>query len=398
MHQSLLRPGRIVGARVARCALSRCLSTSEAAITKAKFMLVSNNEDFRVETACLNRFDAPANSLRVAMVTGGGDTTLTALMHPSVGHVLSFDPSPLQVHLLQLKLAVAVSDLSADQAADFLLRGGKNVFDSKLSKQLPADTLEFFETAGEDEIELGILRADNDGPFNKILHSWFKDEHSVDLKGWRGMNVAEKDRVLAICATDDAKTLTTSIRTFFSAAPWFKAMPKENQQVLLSALGIAAEKTLTGTGKILADMDSGLLPQNEFFTDILLSGSPKTLPPWLTERGRDLLRAKTAGGPVLDTSLSRAEELTDKGRFDFVSLSNIYDFSNEEAAVASVKGVVAHLLKPNGEVLVRRAVGSAGSILTQAGGKQLEGEALENYDFNSLFYRNAGSVAAAKFA
>ena len=50
----------------------------KAAPAKAKFMLVSNNEDFRVEVACLNRLQAPANSLRVAIVTGGADSTLTA--------------------------------------------------------------------------------------------------------------------------------------------------------------------------------------------------------------------------------------------------------------------------------------------------------------------------------
>ncbi len=45
-------------------------------VAKAKFMLVCNNEDYRVETVCLNRFEAPINSLRVCMVTGGADTTL----------------------------------------------------------------------------------------------------------------------------------------------------------------------------------------------------------------------------------------------------------------------------------------------------------------------------------
>jgi hypothetical protein len=103
-------------------------------------------------------------------------------------------------------------------------------------------------------------------------------------------------------------------------------------------------------------------------------------------------------GPVLQTFIGKAEELKDVDKVDFVSLSNIYDFSSEEAAVASIKGVVATLLKPNGELLVRRAVGNADGILKLAGGKQLEGEALQNYDYNSLFYRNAGTVAAAKFA
>lgn len=363
---------------------------------KAKFMLVSNNEDFRVETACLNRFQAPTDSLRVAIVTGGADTTLAALMHPSVGHVLSFDQSPLQIHLLRLKLAVAVSDLSASQAAGFLLRGegGTQVFTDKLVSNLPKDTVEFFQTTGSDEIEKGILRADNDGAFNKILRKWFVDEYSLDLTSWRSMSVADKDKLLDVCATNDGKSLCTAIQTFFKGAPWFKALPEVNQNFILSALDIAAVSTLRGTGKILSDQDCGLLPLDEFYTDIVLSGMPKTLPPWLTESGRRALKAKS---DRLETYLGKAEGLKEVEKFDFVSLSNIYDFSKEEAAVESMKGVVGALLKPGGEVLVRRAIGNAGGILKKAGGKQLEGEALENYDINSLFYRSVGTVAAAKF-
>jgi len=372
------------------------MASANTAPAKAKFMLVSNNEDFRVETACLNRFEAKPNSLRVALVTGGADTTLTALMHPSVASVLSFDPSPLQIHLLQLKFAVATSDLSADDAAGFLLRGkgGNKVFTKTLMPMLPKETVDFFQSAGADEIEKGILRADNDGPFNKILRKWFLDEHSVDLSKWHTMGEAEKDKVLSICATNDGKTLTTALQTFMSGAPWFKALPEENQQVILSALSIAAASTLKGTGMILSAVDSGLLPKHEFHTDILLSGSPVTLPPWLTESGRRALRAKAG---ALTTFTGKAEDLKDVEKFDFVSLSNIYDFATEDAAVSSMKGVAAALLKPGGELLVRRAVGKAQGILKQAGGEVLQGESLQDYDYNSLFYRSPGTVASAKF-
>lgn len=366
---------------------------------KAKFMLVSNNEDFRVETACLDRLARSRSSslLRVALVTGGADTTLTALMHPSVKHVLSFDPSPLQIHLLRLKLAVATSDLSADEAAGFLLRGegGKRVFAS-IKEKLPKETIDFFESAGVDEIDKGILRADNDGPFNKILRKWFMDEHGVDLSAWHSMGATSKDKVLSICATDDGTTLAVAIQTVFKGAPWFKALPTVNQEFILSALDVASVSTLRGTGKILIGVESGLLPRYEFYTDIVLSGSPKTLPPWLTEYGRGVLRGKMADG-ALETFLGKAEDLRPSEKFDFVSLSNIYDFSKESAAVASLKGVAASMLKPDGEILMRRAVGNAAEIMKAAGGRQLEGESLENYDCNSLFYQNKGTVAAAKF-
>merc|ERR1711988_948295 len=206
-----------------------------------------------------------------------------------------------------------------------------------------------------------------------------------------------KDKVLSICATDDGASLSVAIQTFFKGAPWFNALPAVNQEFILSALDVASVSTLRGTGKILIGVESGLLPRYEFYTDIVLSGSPKTLPPWLTEYGRGVLRGKMADG-ALETFLGKAEDLRPSEKFDFVSLSNIYDFSKESAAVASLKGVAASMLKPDGEILMRRAVGSAVDIMKAAGGTQLEGEALENYDCNSLFYQNKGTVAAAKFA
>jgi len=209
------------------------------------------------------------------------------------------------------------------------------------------------------------------------------------------MNEAEKDKVLSICARNNGKTLTTALQTFMSGAPWFKALPTENQEVILSALAVAAVSTLRGTGMILSAIDSGLLPKDEFHTDILLNGTPKTLPPWLTENGRRILRSKAS---ALSTFQGKEIDLTDvEDKFDFVSLSNIYDFSKEEVSIKNIKDVAATILKPGGELLVRRAVGNAPGILEKAGGKVLEGESLENYDYNSLFYRSVGTVASAKF-
>merc|ERR550537_963888 len=127
---------------------------------------------------------------------------------------------------------------------------------------------------------------------------------------------------------------------------------------------------------LLSAMESGLLPREEFHTDILLTGAPKTLPPWLTERGRRLLREKVAEGRF-ETFLGPILELKGKERFDFVSLSNIYDFISEEAAVASMKEVAANILRPSGEILVRKAIGRAPETLAQAGGVGLEGAFLE---------------------
>lgn len=377
---------------------ARCLSTTPPKF-KPKFMLVSNNEDFRVEQACLNRLQAPPKSLRVLHITGGADTTLTSLMHPSVGHIVSGDMSPAQLHLVRLKLAVATSDLSTSRAVGFLLRGegGKQVLLDQLAKSMSEETVDFFLSDAEDEIISGVLRADNDNPFNKTIRNWFTDEKGVHLSRYHTMSEAEKDHVLSLCATDNGKTLTAAIQTVFKAAPWFLNMPPELQAHVLSMLEVLALANLRGIGTMLMSMDTGILPREEFYTDILLTGSPKTLPPWLSERGRRLLREKVAEGRF-ETFLGPISELKQAEGFDFMSLSNIYDFTSEDNAVVSVKEMVAGTLRANGEVLVRRATGRAPEILARAGGRRLEGEALENLDHNVMFFRNAGTVAAARFA
>jgi len=182
------------------------------------------------------------------------------------------------------------------------------------------------------------------------------NEQGIDLSAFHSMSHTDKDRVLSICATNDCVTLTAAIQTTFKAAPWFMNLPPEMQAHILSVLDVAARANLRGIGMLLSAMESGLLPREEFHTDILLTGAPKTLPPWLTERGRRLLREKVAEGRF-ETFLGPILELKGIERFDFVSLSNIYDFISDEAAVVSIKEVAAAILKPNGEILVRKAVG-----------------------------------------
>merc|ERR1712232_1504229 len=115
----------------------------------------------------------------------------------------------------------------------------KQVFTS-LEERLPKETVAFFQSAGADEIDKGILRADNDGPFNKLLRKWFMDEHGIDLSTWHTMNVGTKEKVLSICATNEGNTLAVAIKTFFKGAPWFNALPTVNQDFILSALDLVA--------------------------------------------------------------------------------------------------------------------------------------------------------------
>jgi hypothetical protein len=369
-------------------------------------MLVCNNEDYRVETTCLNRFEGPINSLRVCMVTGGADTTLVVCIHEKVKAVLSYDMSPLQIHLLHLKYAVAISDLTIHEALGFLTRGegGRELFIERLKDLLPESSVEFFETAGAMEIENGILRGANDNPFNIIIRKWFLDYHSVDITKWHDMNLAEREKVIYILIhEDDGTTMLAEIKAFFRKLSWFKVLPEMSRVFILSVFdegdkGGFGKTIMIGLGKIFSDMASGLLPEHDFYIDILVNGgTPTTIPPWLTERGRAILRAKMG---CLTTHIGKVDSMPDAviaGKFDFISLSNIYDMMPWPAAVIDLKSIVAKLLNPTGEICMRRALGNANGLLREAGGVQLEGEALDNFDYNPPFYRHCGSVSSAKF-
>ncbi len=331
---------------------------------------------------------------------------LLVLMHQSAREVLSYNISPLQIHLLQLKFAMVTSDLPIDEAFGFLTRskGSRALFDKKLKPVLPKATVEFFETAGAEEIENGILRGANDNPFNVIMRKWLPNNYGIGITKWHDMSLVEKEEVINIVIhDDDGTTMLAKINAFFKLAPWFKVLPKMSQAFILSVFdeggkGGFGKTLMLGMGKIFSDMASGLLPEHDFYTDILMSsGTPTTLPPWLTERGRAALKAKVG---CLRTFLGNVDIMPDEvvaEKFDFVSLSNIYDMMPWRAAVANLKSIAAKLLKPNGEICMRRAMGNAVELLKEAGGVQFKGKALENFDYNPQFYRHRGSVSSAKF-
>lgn len=320
--------------------------------------------------------------------------------------MLSYDMSPLQIHLLHLKYAVAVSDLPIHEALGFLTRGegGRKLFNDRLKNDLPESSVEFFETAGAMEIENGILRGANDNPFNVIIRKWFFDYHGRDITKWHDMNLAEKEKVICILIhEDDGTTMLAEIKAFYKTSPWFKVLPEMSQDFILSVFdeggkGGFGKTIMIGLGKIFSDMASGLLPEHDFYIDILVNGgTPTTIPPWLTERGRAILKAKMG---CLTTHIGKVDSMPDEvvaGKFDFISLSNIYDMMPWPAAVINLKSIATKLLKPTGEICMRRAMGNAVGLLREAGGVQLEGEALDNFDYNPPFYRHRGSVSSAKF-
>jgi len=376
----------------------------------SKFMIVVNNEDFRVETAVLNKLtdNTPPGSLRMMTVVGAGDTTLTSLMHPAVGHVTGLDMSPAQLHLVQLKLATAVSDLTTGQAMGFLTRGdnGRNILRNHLAQHMPEETAEFFLSDELDQdIYHGVLRKHNDNPFNLSIRKYFEETHSLFLSQFATMTMAERQQLFQVMEDPQSVVdLAAIMEPAFKNAPWFQALPVEMQEYLVpsgsdgvSIVEIAIKASLNGACNALRDVDRGLLPADELYTDVFLTGTLKTLPPWLTPAGRDILRNKAG---LFDTICGKMEdvEFNIEAPFDLLTLSNSYDFVTAEVATESVKGLAGKCLAPNGQIIIRRACGQAQEILTAAGGVCAPGDDLHLLDVCPLFYRNKNTVACASFS
>jgi len=149
-------------------------------------------------------------------------------MKEGARHITGLDMAPNQIHLLRLKLAVAQSSLTTEQAVDFLLRGenGKQVLSEELSQYLPVDSLDFFSSEAQDEMEAGIFRIENDNPFNIAFRRELTTNHGIDLTKYHTMSDAERARVITVCEMDDAKGLFGHIQDEFNSAAWFAALPE----------------------------------------------------------------------------------------------------------------------------------------------------------------------------
>lgn len=363
------------------------------------FMIVVNNEDFRVETAALNKMSVEQpGQVRMLAVVGGGDTTLASLIHQHVGHITAVDMAPNQVHLLQLKLATAISDATTTEAADFLVQGDRSsaIFDKKIAHLLPEESLEFFHNDGQADIAYGPLRRDNDNIFNVLLRQYLESEHGLHLVQFDSLEQTDRQRLLDICNSEQAHdALTELLLPVFKGAPWFQAMPEDMQEYLLGVIDFAAEMNMVGLARVLRDRDLGIFPFNEFHTDVVMTGQMKTLPPWLTDNGREILRSKAH---LLETQCARLEELEiEDANFDLMTLSNCYDFVHAEQAADSVQTLASNFLRENGQILIRKGAGGADEVLNLAGARVSEGDNLELHDHTQLFYQHRGSVALGTF-
>ena len=363
-------------------------------------MIVINNEDFRVETAVLNKMNPKEpGEVRMLTVAGGGDTTLASLMHQHVGHVTAVDMAPNQLHLLQLKLATAISDLTTAEAVNYLVRGenGSAIFDDKLAHLLPEESAHFFQNDGRLDAVHGPLRLDNDNVFNVMLRQQLKSDHGLHLSTFDEMDKAERQRLFDVLNSEQEHAAFTALLVpVLTAAPWYQAMPEDMQEYLLSVFDFAAKINMTGLAKVLQDRELGIFPFNEFYTDVVLTGHMKTLPPWLTDRGREVLRSKAH---LLETQCGRLEELEGGGdaKFDLMTLSNCYDFVHADQAAKSIQDLASKLLRTNGQVLIRKGAGGADEVLKLAGAHVSEGDDLDLHDHTQLFYQHKGSIALGSF-
>ena len=384
----------------------------------SQFMIIVNNEDYRAETAVLNKLSESASSpnryaqetdpkLNVLTVVGGADTTLATLLHPNVGSVTGLDMSPNALHLLHLKLAVAVSSLTTPEAKAFLVDGqnGRNVLREQLLPHLPEDSAEFFLQGELDmDIEHGILRKENDNPFNECVRELLETNHGLHLSQFDTMSLAEKEELFRVLeAPESAEGMFQLLEPVFRAAPWFQKLPQPMQDHLFSVIDQAAAINLMGACHVLRDADRGYLPLNEYYTNVLRYGQPfcdpndtMALPPWLTDAGRAALTAKQG---ALRTVCGKLEDLDefDGAPFDVMTLSNCYDFTPEDVATQSIKDLAEKALNKGGSILIRRATGQAPEILAEAGGTFDVVDNLHMHDLAILFYRHPGSIASASF-
>jgi len=424
------------GIRLAKCAaatpisaspagMKLCASTVKDAMPEqvpetgktSQFMIVVNNEDYRAETAVLNKmsecssspnFYSEGGGLNVMTVIGGADTTLVSLMHPGVGSVTGIDMSPNALHLLRLKLAVAVcEDLSTPQAMGFLAQGqnGRKVLRENLLKHLPDDSASFFlQEELDKDIYHGILRKDNDNSFNICLRKMLETDHGLYLSQFDTMTLAEKEELFRVLeAPESAEIMYKLLENDFQSSPWFQALPDPMQAHLLTVINLAGKYNLNGAMHVLRDSDRGLIPLDDYYTNVLRYGQPflpgasMALPPWLTDAGRATLRAKQGS---LHTVCGKMEDLDefDGAPFDLMTLSNCYDFVPEEVATESIKILAGKALKDGGNILIRRASGKADEILADAGGRADVVDNLHIHDRAILIYRHPGAIACASFS
>mmetsp|Transcript_477 Transcript_477/g.1061 ORF Transcript_477/g.1061 Transcript_477/m.1061 type:complete len:441 (+) Transcript_477:92-1414(+) len=397
---------------------SSAASPPEAGSRTSQFMILINNEDYRAETAVLNKLSESAPSpggfaqetdpkLNALTVVGGADTSLVTLMHPNVASVTGLDMSPNALHLLRLKLAVAVSSLTTPEAKAFLVdgRNGRAVLREQLLPHLPEDSAEFFMQEELDlDIEHGIFRKANDNPFNACLREMLETNHGLHLSRFDTMSLAEKEEVFRVIeAPESAGVMYQLLEPMFQAAPWFARLPQPMQDHLLTKIDMICTVNLKGAYHVLRDADKGLIPMNEYYTNVLRYGQPfcepndtMALPPWLTDVGRATLKAKQG---ALRTVCGKLEDLDefDGAPFDVMTLSNCYDFTTEDVATESIKVLADKALKDGGSILIRRATGQASEILADAGGKFDVVNDLHMHDLAILFYRHPGSIACSSF-
>lgn len=424
--------------------LSRYFSQSKSTTTpKASapriFFLTSNNEDYQVENEVV-RFihrqrGRPKKGLDVLQVAGGGDTTLSSLMLPEVDNVQAIDMNRRQLNLLKLKLAVAVSPLSSIDAAYFLgaLKDNRRddtrieVVEKVLGKFLKDDGLVNFCLGEAREIicEGIVSKGGNlEGLYSRLRDVYLK-EYGLDVKqlyldSSSSTSKTQNDQRVKLSEhacklMEDGKIFTTEI---LHEEMKFDTLPKEMQEIIGQALPTFQKVHNNGFTALMRDL---LIPKHHnnelkrsFYSELQFLGYwSKDLyyPPWLQEKNRYILRkasSKSLGfieGRI--DALHTSDEANKMKRFDFISTSNIFDWTSIDGSIEQIKNIVKSSIKTEadggGYILIRRAMGNSSTILKGAGGiidsslDEQVNQKLFKIDRNPFFYGNLDSIAVAKF-
>lgn len=325
----------------------------------SKIMFGNNSEHVDVEKLLLKTLkeERPNERFRAMMICGGGDNFISILADSSVESFTCVDASPYQLALGRLKLALACSDLSTEQALGFL---GMNdsvgyrveVYEKVLAPQLPSDVRDLIQQDLMHEIATGVAHF---GPgencyrhMSKILDDMGFDVESV----WNG--TVDLPAFKQVCH-DGIGTR----RALIEASLVTETLPEEVVPLYIEAMeGELYAKACQGLHRLVA---GGNYNNHIAAMQILNRYDEDSLPEWLLPNVREALREKKSQVTFVKALLQEVPASNEK--YHLISTSNIFDWLEPQEAAESLDTIADKFLAPDGYMLVRMGIRSLDNVL-----------------------------------
>ena len=278
----------------------------------------------------------------------------------------------------------------------------------KLVPYLPKAASDLLLNEGRQTVAMGLIRygGRSEALYSRLREN-FRQIHGLDLQELfdkpddTKLNTAvELMKAGSVC---DLETMGREL-----GLDSLQSMPPKVQETILAVFPTIYKVHNHGYAALLNDVCQRKIPSS-FYTDIMINGfySSERLPPWLTESGRSVLREKSSLDAIrlfeYESEISAIQN--DGVKYDLISLSNIYDWAPQPAAIAGVQKIAQTLLNPGGYILIRRACGGCEAIVRGAGAVSVDEDAdlnarLSTMDHTPFFCRGKpGEVLiAARFS